>query len=521
MLSIATESSSANHGRSHQVFFVCLTLIIVLATWLRWDHGYGRVYNYDERIAPTVMRAMIKENSLDTNWSHAEWDGLLFGRELFDTPQYNFSSYVTSSFLNSKIFAIPLTEKSQESAAIQFLRYQSMLYSVLGIIFSGLAIYHWYGALPALISALLLAVSPQLVQEAHYARPEAFVFLLSSFMLLALCCCRNRPYLLSLIAGAIAGVGIGCKFSLASLAGPYLCWIALENARQKIKNGQLIKRLFVAITTTIAAFICSSPYAFINYTDFFAGISALLRQYSKPFGNLSLVEYSYLGQLKFILSYYADSLGGVWLALAILPLLVRPKSRKLFDVYLVFFVPVLSTVAIFAISKVFFERNLAQLWPWYVLCLACGLETLCQHIENGIKNRMMLSVVGATLLLITVFKPAIFSYNMKNKLFGKTAYAGSSSFIDNLKKKHGESSVLEINIFNSNEMLKNSHMSGESVKIVALHYYNDDYCWRIERILKNQGYVETSGYRDIFSDANVSTIIDEFNLEQIRVYTKP
>ncbi|HEY3698377.1 MAG TPA: glycosyltransferase family 39 protein [Spongiibacteraceae bacterium] len=501
--------------------FLYFALAIAAAAWLRWDHAHGRVYTYDEIITPTIMREMVKRDNFDTNWYHADWTGLWLGKELFDTPQYNFSSYITFSFLNSKLFGIPIAEKSRQSTIMQFLHYQSMVCSLVGIIFTGLAIYRYCGMTPALVSMLLLAVAPQLVQESHYARPEAFVFLLSSILMVAICFCRGKPNLLSLIVGIVVGVGFACKFSLVSLAGPYLCWIFMGYMRYSMTTGQMIRQLSIVCGAVAVSILFCAPYIFINYGDFFAGMRTLLRQYSKPFGNFSLVEYSYPGQLKFIINYYIDSLGAAWLLLFMLPLLMRPRSQEQLDGYLIFFIPTLVTVAIFSTSKIFFERNLSQLWPWYALCVAYGMAALQQNFKNVAKNRSVLSMVGVALLALAISKPAFFSYNMQQKLFIEDNYSGSSTFIENLKKRYDESNFVEINPIQYDDVLREGNIAnGEHIKIIALHYYKDDYGWRIERILKNLGYIEIDGYRDIFSGAHISSLQSDFHLIQVKVYKK-
>jgi hypothetical protein len=213
-----------------------------------------------------------------------------------------------------------------------------------------------------LLAALLLAVSPLEVQNAHWIRPDV---VLETFALIALLAFRRvgRHVLGDVWAGAALGVATAVKFTGVFLAPAYLGY-------RMLAPGPKARRLLLAGAVSVLLFIVLSPYSVLSPRQFGSGAQEQLayhyRERPDALGHLDL--------LLFYLKAFVLEIGPVGAACALVgAVIVMQRDRRTFGPLLAF--PAVA-VAVLATAHVGGARFLLPMGGLFAVLAAEGLEGL-------------------------------------------------------------------------------------------------------------------------------------------------
>lgn len=145
-------------------------------------------------------------------------------------------------------------------------RFYSALFSVLTI----LLVYkiaclflkkHW-----GLLAAFLVAISPGLIQQAHFATPESsLTFFLFGALFLILKFIKTNRTIFLVLSSVFLGLSLGVKISALTFAPVLLSGIIIKSWQAKTK---VFKLVLISCLTTISTFFIVAPYIFLDFPSF-------------------------------------------------------------------------------------------------------------------------------------------------------------------------------------------------------------------------------------------------------------
>jgi hypothetical protein len=243
-----------------------LGAIVVLGLGLRcWSLGYGlpAVYNVDE--VPILNRALTfaKGDPNPHNFLYPTlyfyalfaWEGcyLILGRLL--------GWFASASAFQNAFFVDP-------SGHFLAARLLGALFGTATIVAVYLLGARLYGRAVGVGAALLIAVAPLAVRDAHYVKldvPVTFFATLSLWALAAVSTDGVRASRAStwVLAGALAGLAISTHYYAAFLAAPFVA-ATIVAARTSVPPSRALTLLLIGGAATVAAFVLGSPFFFVE-----------------------------------------------------------------------------------------------------------------------------------------------------------------------------------------------------------------------------------------------------------------
>ena len=336
-----------------------LTVAAVLRlSYLSEDYGHP-----DEVIATKVVAALRANGDWDSNWARADLDSD------FRYDQYNFSSYHYAVHLFSLLVdALPgTTSWGTEREGLSLHRLFSALLAIVAVGQVAWIGRKLAGPVAGVGAGAGAALLPLLVQDAHYARPEAFTTVLT-LLVVALSWPRAAwsPRRL-IVAGVLVGLLVACKVSMLALAWlPLVALWPVKDYRAGWSRAAAAPAL-VGMGVLIG-FYLGAPYALINPVAYLSGINHLMVQYAGLHPPYGLIEGGPVGIM--IVRYAAATAGWVGLAFGIIGAASLVRSRQ-WAVLALIAAPLAVFCAYFATRTVFFERNLSHVAP--LACVLAGL----------------------------------------------------------------------------------------------------------------------------------------------------
>jgi hypothetical protein len=379
---------------------LALLLVAFLARGWPFRGQYG---NPDEYITINVVGHMRHTGTWDTNWKNAplpEW---------FKRDQYNFSAYLLAARIWQPLADVFLPgDFRTEHGGLHTHRLMSAVLSSLVLI----PLYHiglqLSGRLCAYAAAILYCLNPLMVQDAHYARPEAFATLLTSLLAL-LCLPRDGRTSLARVgmASFLSGLLIATKVSFVPLALlPAWAAVRYPAGGQEMLVGGFGKAwkgpLVCGVSLLLGAFL-GTPYAFFHPGIFWSGATFLSRHYSgqhPPHGRLGggMV-------VTLVLEYFQSTQGTASLLLFVIAAVLSLVRKKEIEV-VVLVVPVVFYVGLFSTRSVFFERNFSHVVPLFLCGMALGLTQFTDWLRGLASGPRLAIPTFLAILALCLFTPA-------------------------------------------------------------------------------------------------------------------
>ncbi|WP_313142020.1 hypothetical protein [Stenotrophomonas sp.] len=329
----------------------------------------------DEEIPIKVMESMHAHGDLNTDFARADLP-------VFSEFRYNFSGYILAAYASARVFA-PAAFNSPHDL-LEHLLALSRWCSAATLALCLLVLLRHANALFAVVGTVLVALVPQLYQDAHYARLEPLSTLLATlaFALMTLSPQQERARIVLLaVLGGLAGALTTIKFTYVI----YLLFCVVSALPMLPAEGPLLQRLrplvrygVVSALGFVAGFWVASPSIVADLPGFLAGIKALDNQYGGGHPPHGFIEPSLPKQVGLIASYYAATLG---VPLVVLHLAGYARATLAPAKY-AFGGVMFITLLAFLTQQVFFERNFSPFLPCFIIIAVVGLA----NIEHGLKQ---------------------------------------------------------------------------------------------------------------------------------------
>jgi len=374
-------------------WWVPLVAILVLGFGLRaayYDRGYAHP---DEPITKEVVGHMRKSGDLDTNWAKAP---TLSVDLRYD--QYNFSShlYATYWFYRfTKLVPGTLGWRSDREGFVVY-RFFSVLLATL-VVWQAMRLGERLGGRGAALGAgWLTAWAALLVQDAHYARPEAFVTALM-LALVAWCWPREKLRVVAVAAGSITvGLLVACKVSMLLIG--WMPLVPLVAAWRGAARKQRTAALASWLPGVVGGFVAGAPGAVADPAALVNGIEFLMNQYAGLHPPHSRLEGGAVAPL--MAGYFVATLGWPVILSACGGAGVLVWRRRWAELVLVGG-PVVLFVGYFSTRSVFFERNLSHVLPLFLGLAAVGAMAAAEALGRRVRGsvRVLAPVVFAVLVV--------------------------------------------------------------------------------------------------------------------------
>ena len=229
----------------------------------------------------------------------------------------------------------------------------------------------------ALIAAFLVAITPGLIQQAHFATPEsALTFFIFQSLLLLLCFTKTKRLRYILCASIFLGFGIGTKIVAIFFLPVILMTILLVFLRSPVK---LISFLLLSIATSTITLVIVNPFMFLDYRNWLQSFN-----YEKSLGDGSTLvfytrqfidTYPVLFQLEKILPFVLGVSLSIFSILGIIfisVVLIKKFSLRLFIIFFTF-------LCFFLPNSFFFAkwtRFIAPTFPFFAIFAIYPLQQL-------------------------------------------------------------------------------------------------------------------------------------------------
>ncbi len=455
----------------------------------------------DETITKGVVENIL-EGDLTNNWKFADIP------PDFRIDLYNFSSYMYADALfvavaHPIISRIPLV---RTDSWVFPHRLFSALAGTLALCLFYLVALKWFGQVVAIVSLAFMAVAPLLVQEAHYARPEAFVILLVglAYLLLSMMAEGRRPIIALAAASAILGFLAASKFSLAPMALLPLVFVPVHLLRDRrvmpwialICGGSWVLGMYLGV-----------PDGFQNPKAYWSGVQFLTRHYAgvhRPHGQLADAN-----SFGLIVTYFWQTLGPVMCLLGLAGTLTLAWRRRIFHLASIF-LPIAFYIAVFSTQRTFFERNLSHILPLMLVLCAVGLGWILERLRSGTSSRWIPPAFAASLFLAAVLPPAVLSGKLVSIGMVYSTEDRAKSYEDALLRKSGYK-IAEVSSLLGDERVEHFTRLAEdsdAALLVRILDYNDPFTvhWMAE--LSRRVRLEQLGYfPSLFPNLSPSTLI--------------
>lgn len=463
-----------------RVALLLLAGLLAAVLWNRFAAQRETYHHTDENIAVAVVSRVLDTGTLDTNWADTQVDAV------FRYDQYNFSAY----YLAAAAW-LQLSGDADAPDRLPPLRRLSVLLHALSIALAAWLGWRWGGPVVAALAALLSAASPTLVQDSLYARPEAFVTVLTLGYLLLLGT-RAAPTDRRLIAaGALCGLLLATKISFAPLAPLALL------LRWRAPGAEPLRARTVLAFGLAGGlgFVLGAPGAVLNPEAYLHGIDVLLRQYGGGHLPHGLPLDGSFTRFAFGLDYLRHTAGSAVLLGAALGLwaLARGQARRVLWLAL----GLLLLLGYFLQTRAFFERNLSPVLPLLFVLAGLGVATLLQRLRQR-PPRMALFALLATGLL---WVPAGVSHTLLRQAL-PGAHAQAQREYEALLAAAGE--VL-VDYDHDRSEAPSAGLCGPLV-LREVDYGHPYLRARADRALQAQGYVLRQHLRGPFTELPASTL---------------
>lgn len=473
-----------------------LALAFVVRIW-RFDGPYE---HFDEPIAVEVSQHLGHAPGWDINWREAV-------PELMAGDQYNFSAYLYAThFFRRTLKACSNSEWWTRRGGLLAHRLFSAVCGTAAVGFVLLAGWRLGGPGVGFAAGLLAGLNPQLVQDAHYARPEAFMTLLFAAALW-LGLCRLTAWRLGLL-GWLVGLAAATKASnalLLVLAVPPIWAEATENTGCWWRpDGARLARLgFFAIGGGALGWGIGVPYALVHWPEYLSGLRTLSGQYHGSHPPHSLPDYGAVWPL--LGNYYVTSqgwplllatvAGGAWLAV-----------RRAGQFFLLLVVPLALSIWLFGSQRVFFERNLSTVLPAALLLAALGLAGVFQFLRQEPARAV---VFALAVLLASVPGDRVLLLFLGSGIDGGEQ-ANEQAFRKELAREHPGVRTAVGSLFSPAEFswLDGELLSGGGELLYVIQDFNDPYKPAyLPELNRRYQAVPVAEYRGTFADYPVSALV--------------
>lgn len=303
-------------------------------------------------------------------------------------------------------------------------RFLTVILSATTILVTYLIALNIFNSTVGIFSTLFIACSYLHITNSYLITvdsPMALWVLLSFYFSIRIY--QNRSLKNYLLSGLFLGIAVGTKYNAFWGAVPIVL-AHLVSSKFSFKN-LLNKRLILAAVTALVAFLVSTPYALLDFQQFFSDL--LYESSHYQIGHLGADEgSSYL----FYISSLLDHFGTMPIFLAIVGIVLMIKySRGVLPLLISF--PLLYFIFV-GYYKVHFERNIVVLIPFLSIFSGYGLWKIVSMLRKSSENVLRWSSRTFCLMLLLLAAVGLFVQARKSYTHISTITLPDTRYVSSL-----------------------------------------------------------------------------------------
>jgi hypothetical protein len=338
---------------------------------------------FDESITRDVVTGLW-HGQWSNNWKYT------VKSQDYRVDMYNFSSYMYADGLlaGTASYLAPARPDGTPDL-LYWSRLLSCMMGTLAIYLFYLVARRLFGDITAWIAMALLAVMPLLVQDAHYARPEAFTLLLigAAYLYLLRFDSHRERLRYAGYASFLFGLSIACKISLVPMAVlPALFLARLADRRAIVRAAAICSGC-----TLLGCFI-GVPDAFFHPVAYWRGVEFLRHQYAT--GTLPHAEIDSANSVRLTALYFWETTGILLLFSAAGAFLLARGKR--FVELMSIAAPVIFYLVYFCLQRTFFERNLSHVAPLMAILAGVGITAVAGRLPAKFRTAALVGLLALT-----------------------------------------------------------------------------------------------------------------------------
>lgn len=333
-----------------------LAALLAAGAGLRWCYLGAPSFHPDEVYPVTLADRHAATGSLDLNLSHLGFAGMPEG------DQY------AGSFYHRVVILWDSGLRWTGASTLVRVRALSALAATLALILFARLAWRQAGFAAGAVAVALTAANPVLVQDAHFARPDALLLLLLVAFLGA--CASDRPpgRLGALVPGLLLGLLVALKTTMGAL-------ILVPPALALLAGAGMGAALRAALRTGAVAalvFLVAVPESWLHPQAYLTGLRLLSTQYSNPFPAQGPIDGGTTFGMAARYFYATLGPGTAILAAAGAASWARRDRRSL----VLWIAPAAVFSVLFGLHTNFFERSYGTFLPGVFLAAGLGAATL-------------------------------------------------------------------------------------------------------------------------------------------------
>jgi hypothetical protein len=340
----------------------------------------------------TLLDEGITRDVVTGIW-HGEWSNnwkYTVSAADYRVDQYNFSCYLYADALLAGAAAKLDAFLSDSTPDFVFWsRLLSALAGTLAVFLFYLVARRLFGQGTVVVAMALMAAMPLLVQDSHYARPEAFAIALTGaayLFLLRFDSHRERlPYLG--YSAFCFGLLIACKVSLIPMAAVPLLFLASLKDRRL-----LVRAAAICAGATLLGTLVGVPDAFFHPAAYWHGVESLRHQYATAQPPHASIDST--NSVSLMAQYFWQTTG-LLLLFSLAGALVLARTRR-FVLLAAIGGPVAFYLLYFSLQRTFFERNLSHVAPLMAILAANAMIVLSERIPTKFRTAALVALVVLT-----------------------------------------------------------------------------------------------------------------------------
>ncbi|MDO8570414.1 MAG: phospholipid carrier-dependent glycosyltransferase [Candidatus Daviesbacteria bacterium] len=239
---------------------ISLTLIMIVGAVLRFyklDWGQGLFTHPDEYYIVISANQLSFPNQMNPHF---------FNYGTFSI----YLNYFTQQLLQLVTLDQQIASSAYNLSPFLIGRFYSALFSTLTIPLIYLISLTFFNKKYSLLAAALVALTPGLIQQAHFLTPESnlifFIFLSLTFLLYFV---KQKKSLFLILSSASLGLALGVKISSAVLFLPILLGIFLASPSASWRTiPKIISRIILSLFIILVTLFIIDPYLFLDFSSF-------------------------------------------------------------------------------------------------------------------------------------------------------------------------------------------------------------------------------------------------------------
>ncbi|MEO5959042.1 MAG: hypothetical protein ABIZ49_05005, partial [Opitutaceae bacterium] len=360
---------------------VLIVLSVVAGIGLRWRHLGAQFDHFDEAFPSALIARARATGNLDMNVRDAEVPAIA-KYNLYTSSSYHYAVLAWDTVM--RVFPGWPNDQPTWPSLLRLRAFSALLASAALVLFA-IATWRILGPTGGSVATALMAFNPTLVQDAHYARPEGLLTVLTVVYLTLLGYAGPPSFRRIVSAGLALGVLMACKNTMGILCLTPLIWFWSKVPR---------KEAFVSLcwlgVAALLAFLATCPGIWMHYSDYRQGVLRLQTMYSHAFPVNGPPDAGV--NYRMALAYFTATLGAGTAALAVVGAVAWFRQRAWPLVWL-WLVPAILFAVYFGSKTIFFERAYSPILPGVFLTAGAGAAALTAMSRSRLVAAIALAAI--------------------------------------------------------------------------------------------------------------------------------